>query len=69
MSTLRDTQRLEKYWKDNKGRTPLEFLSSTGNTVVVSRLHAPACMITNGLSVLVMHSNKEEDRLGTSSTK
>lgn len=60
---------LDKAWKIAKGKTPVEFLDRAGNTVVVSRLAAPACTTVVGLSVLVMHSSAEEDRWGTSTTK
>jgi hypothetical protein len=68
-SEVPSLKELDKAWKDSKGKSQFEFLGRTGNTVVVSRLSAPACMTTVGLSVLVMHSNKEEDRWGTSVTK
>ncbi|MEJ0085097.1 MAG: hypothetical protein WDO72_05420 [Pseudomonadota bacterium] len=58
-------QGLDKAWKEAKGRTQFEFLSPSGNGVVVSRLTAPACMTAVGLSVLVMHSSKEQEQTGT----
>jgi hypothetical protein len=66
---LPSLKELEKAWKDAKGKTQFEFLGRTGNTVVVSRLSTPACMTVVGLSVLVMHSDTEEDRWGTSQAK
>jgi hypothetical protein len=62
-------QQLDRLWKESKGKSQFEFLVRKDNTVNVTRLSAPSCMTAVGLSVLVMHSNTEAERWGTSSTK